>query len=403
MPSFHYKALTAAGAIEEGRREGADEDAVIRALQADGYLPIHAGRAVPRMAWPRLRGRDRRLAPERLTSLTHDLAVLLRAGLPLDHALHLLGEQSPPGDARARALELETALRNGASLSSALQNRPDDFPGYYIALVRAGEAGGNLEAMLARLHAYLERSQTLRHNVRAALIYPTLLLSVALASVAVLLAFVVPQFAQLLADSGQPVPPATRAVLLASELLRGYGWVIPLAALATAAVLRRRLATPAGRAAADRLLLRLPLLGAMIRHIEVARFARTLGTLLQNGVPLLAGVNTAAAVFANRAIAGVVPELSASLKQGGGLAGPMLASGLFPQQAVQLIKVGEESGRLDDMLVRVADILDGETERRIQKLMALLEPALIVALGCVVAGILFSILSAILSMNDIAY
>lgn len=402
MPSFHYKAVAPGGAIEEGRMDGADEGAVIRALQAGGYLPIRASRTATRLAWQGLRRRRRRIDPVRLTAMTHDLAVLLRAGLTLDHALRMVGDQNDDADTHSLVMELETALRNGASLSAALQERPDAFPRFYIALVRAGEAGGNLEPTLTRLHDYLQRSLSLRHSVRSALIYPALLVTVALVSVAVLLAFVIPQFAQLLADSGQPVPPATRVVLFASDLLRGYWWALPLTAVAAAALLRHRLATPAGRAAADRLLLRLPVLGDLIRQIEVARFARALGTLLQNGVPLLAGVSTAAEVFANRILAATVPELGESLKQGRGLAGPMLACGQFPRQMVQLVKVGEESGQLDVMLVRVADLLDAEVGQRIQRLMTLLEPALIVALGIVIAGILFSILSAILGMNDIA-
>lgn len=402
MPSFHYKAVAPGGTIEEGRMDGADADVVIRALQAGGYLPIRATRSGSRLHWPRLRRRARRFAPRRLIALTHDLAVLLRAGLPLDQTLHMIGELSDDADTHALVAELETALRNGAALSAALQARPDAFPRFYIALVRAGEAGGNLEPTLTRLHDYLERSQALRHSVQSALIYPALLVTVSLLSVAVLLAFVVPQFAQLLADSGQPAPPATRAVLLASELLRGYGWTLPVLAAIAAALLRRRLENPAGRAAADRLLLRLPLVGDLIRRLETARFTRTLGTLLHNGVPLLAGVHTAAEVFGNRTLAACVPDLCESLKQGRGLAAPMLACGQFPRQVVQLIRVGEESGQLDAMLLRVADLLDAEIGQRIQRLMTLLEPALIVVLGIVIAGILFSILSAILGMNDIA-
>lgn len=402
MPRFRYKAVAPGGTLEEGEMDGADEAVVVRSLQAAGYLPIRAAPADRRL---RLRLPVRRawhITPRQLAAFTHELAALLRAGLTLDHALSLMAGLCDDAGMRHLVAELEAALRNGSSLSAALQQHPTVFPAYCIALVRAGEAGGTLEPTLARLHEHLERSQALRQDVRAALTYPALLLAVSLASVAVLLIFVVPQFARLLADSGQSAPPAMQALLTVSALLGDWGWTLPLAAAAAAVAVRRRVTTPAGRAAADHMLLRLPLVGDLVRRLEVARFARTLGTLLQNGVPLLAGVNGAADVFANRALAATVPGLAESLRQGRGLAAPMLASGEFPSLAVQLIGIGEESGQLDVMLLRVADMLDDEIRRRIRQLLTLLEPALIVVLGIVIAGILYAILSAILGMNDIA-
>lgn len=404
MPRFHYKAVTPGGNLEEGEMDGADEAVVIRSLQAAGYLPIRAARADHRLRL-RLRlpaRRAWRIAPRQLAAFTHELAALLRAGLTLDHALSLMAGLYDDAGMRRLVVELEAALRNGSSLSAALQQYPVVFPSYYVALVRAGEAGGTLEPTLARLHEHLDQSQALCQDVRAAFTYPALLLAVSLASVAVLLVFVVPQFARLITDSGQSAPPAMQALLTVSALLGDWGWTLPLAAAAAASAVRRRVKTPAGRTAADRMLLRLPLIGDLVRRLEVARFARTLGTLLQNGVPLLAGVNSAADVFVNRALAAAVPGLAESLRQGRGLAAPMLACGEFPSLAVQLIGIGEESGQLDTMLLRVADMLDDEIRRRIRQLLTLLEPALIVVLGMVIAGILYAILSAILGMNDIA-
>ncbi|MFO7553081.1 MAG: type II secretion system F family protein [Haliea sp.] len=403
MPSFHYKAVGPGGAVEEGRMDGMDEAAIIQKLRDGGYIPIRASRAGTGFRLSYIGQSKWKLSPQRLTAITHDLAALLRAGLTLDKALQLIRDLSENEAERGLVLGLEDALRNGNTFSAALQERPGMFPGFYAAMVRAGEAGGNLEPTLARLYSYLERSQALRSDIRSALIYPALLLTVSLASVAVLLVFVVPQFAQLLSDSGQPVPPATQAVLFASELLRGYWWTVPVLLSLAIVFLRRRLATPAGRSAADRLVLRLPVVGDVVRRQEVARFARALGTLQQNGVPLLSGVRTAGEVFTNRALAATVSDLAENLKQGRGLSGPMQASGQFPNQVVQLVKVGEESGQLEAMLLRIADLLDADIGRRIQRLMTMLEPILIVGMGVVIAGILFSILSTIMGLNDITF
>lgn len=405
MPTYRYKAVAPGGTLEEGQMDGADETFVIHALQAAGYLPIRAGRAA--QAWRRplelLSVWRDAFKPQQLVTFTHDLALLLRAGLPLDHALHLIGELTGDPTERRVIDGLEAALRNGNALSAALAASIEaGFPPFYIALVRAGEAGGTLEPTLMRLHEYLERGQALRRAVRTALIYPALLLSVSVLSVLILLVFVVPQFGQLLADSGQPVPTSTQLVLSASESLRNHGWLVLGFMVAAAALLRRYLTREQNRARIDRALLRLPLLGDLIRRLDVARFTRALGTLLQNGVPLLAGVDIAGAALSNRTLCATLPTVIDSLKQGRGMAMPLLATGQFPRLAVQLIRIGEESGQLDSMLLRSADILDTEIKQRIQSLISILEPALIVVLGIVIAGILMSILTAILGMNDIA-
>ena len=403
MPRYNYKAVSPGGTVEEGQMEGVDEAVVIRSLRDGGYIPIRARRAGTGLRLPQLRQHKPGLAPQRMAAMTHDLAVLLRAGLTLDNALRLIGDLCEGEPERGLVLGLENALRQGKSFSMALQDLPGVFPGFYVALVRAGEAGGNLETTLERLHSYLERSQALRSSVQSALIYPALLLVVSLVSVAVLLAFVVPQFAQLLADSGQLLPPVTQAVLFAGELMRAHWWMLPLLAVIAAYLLRRSMASTAGRFALDHFLLHLPVVGEIVLRQEVARFARALGTLLQNGVPLLSGVSTAGDVFTNRVLASTVSGLVESLKEGSGLSKPMSTSSLFPNQVVQLVKVGEESGQLETMLLRVADLLDADIGRRIQRLMTLLEPILIVVLGVVIAGILFSILSTIMGLNNITF
>lgn len=405
MPTYHYKAVAPGGILEEGRMEAEDARSVIHSLQATGYLPIRADSTERTWRWARLRARARQqtLKAPRIAAFTHDLAMLLRSGLPLDQSLRLMAGLAADAQEQQIVKEIETALHAGRPLSAALaEERSHSFPPLYTAMVRAGEAGGTLDATLTRLHEHLEHGQTLRRSVRSALIYPTLLLGISLLSVLMLLLFVIPEFGQLLADSGQPVPASTRIVVSFSEMLRAHGWIAALALLAGAVLLRHRLRQPQSRERIDALLLRTPLIGELIRHLDAARFTRTLGVLLQNGVPLLSAVDTAGAVIANHTLRATLPSLADSLKHGRGLAEPLVKAGQFPRLSVQLIRIGEESGRLDEMLLRCADILDTELRQRLQNLIAVLEPALIVVLGIVIAGILMSLLTAILGMNDLA-
>jgi general secretion pathway protein F len=404
MPRYRYKAVTAAGVILEGETEAPARAAVIERLRRDGNTPIRADELRDGAGGLLARGLfgGRRLAEKDVVLLTRELATLLHAGLPLDRALGILGEIAEAGPQREFVQRVLDGVRGGASLAEALEGFKDRLASFYIGMVRAGEAGGSLEAVLARLADTLERTAALKENVRSAMYYPILVMVMSLAALFILLVWVVPQFAPLFDNTGAPIPLPMRVTLAIGEFLGGYWWTIAAALALGAVLLRRHNRDAAGRLRWDRWKLGLPLLGELIMKVEVARFTRTLGTLLANGVTVLNAMSIALGTLGNRALAQAADGLTPRLKRGEGLAAPMMESGAFPKLAVQLIQVGEESGQLDGMLIRVADIYDEEVKRALQRMLALLVPVITIGLGVLVAVIIASMVTAILSVYDLS-
>lgn len=402
MPRYRYKAATPGGEVLEGEIEGADRSAAIARIQAWGQIPIRvapAGRERPRLRLGGLRGRD--VSARQVAALVQELSSLLRAGLPLDRSLQLALEVTR--DPRTRALigRLHEAIKAGGSLSQAMEREPGAFSALHVSMVRAAEASGDLGAGLERLAEYLERLRALRERVLTALVYPGVLTAVAGASLLVILVYVLPKVTALFGDAGAALPLSTRVLVGAADLLSAYGWLLVLLALGAAVLVRRAFAHPGVRMRWDRAALRAPLAGDLVRKLETARFSRSMGTLIANGVPVPSALSLARGTLANRALARALEEAAEPLKSGRGLAGPLAAQGLLPALAVQMIKVGEETGQLDAMLLRVADVYDRETAAAIQRLVGLLEPVLIVGLGVLIGGIIMSILAAIVSVNDL--
>jgi general secretion pathway protein F len=292
-------------------------------------------------------------------------------------------------------------VRGGATFSSALEAQEGQFPRLYINMVKAGEAGGALDQVLDRLADYLERTAELRQTVVSALIYPSILLFVAGMSVILLLVFVVPQFTVLFEDMGAALPLPTRIVVATGDLFRNYWWAMLCVMALIAVALERWMQDDAVRSRLDARALRLPLFGDLIWKMETARLAHTLSTLLKNGLPLLSALTLAKEVVSNRKISVLLDEAGEELKHGRGLAGPLARLEALPDLALQMIRVGEESGALDAMLAKVATIYDRETRNSVQSMLSLLEPVLIIGLGVVVAGIIISILMAILGANEL--
>jgi general secretion pathway protein F len=410
MGRFHYRAVSAQGELLEGEIEGPSRDAVIERLQDLGHTPLHtaelgaASAAKPaRVARPPRRAGARRGGRIHLGRFTRDLATLLRAGVPLERALRMLQELASAPAAAALVGRLLEAVRGGATLSGALEAHPRVFSRFYVSMVRAGEAGGNLDTVLGRLAGFIEEFNQLRASVKSSLIYPLILIVVAALSVIVLVTFVVPQFSALFADMGQDLPLATRLVVGAGEVVRDWGWAVLVVAAVGVWALRRWLADPEVRARWDRGVLGLPGIGDLIVRIEVAVFARTLGTLLGNGVPLLAALAIVRETHTNQALAEAVGAMANGVQQGQGLAEPMARTGRFPPLAVHLVQVGEETGQLESTLAQLADVYDGEVRATIERLLALVEPVLIIGLGLIVGGIIMSILVAILGVNELAF
>jgi general secretion pathway protein F len=403
VPLYHYKATTPEGQVREGEMEGADRKAIVASIQRAGHIPIRVAPAARRLGL-RLGGglRWRRgITPAHAAALAQELASLLQAGLPLDRALDIAAEVAHDAHSEELIGRLREAVETGGALSDAMENEPAVFSALHVSMVRAAEASGNLGAGLARLADYLERSRALRERVVNALIYPAVLTGIAGISLLIVLAYVVPKITVLFSDAGAALPLPTRIVIGASELFHGYWWLLLAAGVGVALYLRRSFARPSSRYRWDRRMLRTPVLGDLVRKLETARFARSMGTLIVNGVPVLNALSIARSTLSNRVLAQALAAAAETLKAGRGLAEPLVAEGLFPPLAVQLVRVGEETGRLGEMLLRVADIYDRETTTAMQRLLGLLEPALIVFLGVVIGGIIMSILMAIVSVNDL--
>ncbi|MER2601237.1 MAG: type II secretion system F family protein [Candidatus Competibacter phosphatis] len=406
MPRYRYEAVDASGEVVRDELDAATLDAAIARLRDQGLLPLAVNEAKSGF----LRGgfgqplfsKRRALSRKTIALLTQQLASLLHAGMPLDRALTILIGVTEDEQAKPVLERVQEKVRGGSSLADALEVQ-GVFSRFYLNMIRAGEAGGALDVVLKRLTEFLERSQALRETVTSALIYPIILLSVSALSVIILLTFVVPQFQRLFADAGKALPLATQIVIAVGDGFRYYWWVGAILVVLLSAVTRRQLSQPESRARWDDRFLRLPLFGDLIAKVETARLSRTLGTLLGNGVSMLNALTIVRETLSNQVLAGALGEVAEHVKTGRGLADPLLEAGRFPKLAVQMIRVGEETGQLQEMLLQVADTYDGEVQTAVKRLLTLLEPALILGLGVIIAGIIMSILVAILSLNDLAF
>jgi len=408
MPRYSYRAVTPAGDVSSGELEAANESEIVERLRDQGLLPMQIAQALgvatgPRASRPARPGwfAPRNVTRDNVLGITRELATLLRAGLPLDRALELLITLAPSQPAAVMLQGIRDEVRGGKSLSQALDARREIFSRFYVNIVRAGEAGGALGTVLQRLADTMERTKELRDSVRSALIYPTILIFVAVASVMVLLIYVVPQFQSTFAQAGKALPIPTQIVIVVGTFLRNWWWaLIPVVGL-IALAFRRRGRIPSVRRARDARMLRMPLVGDLIAKVEVARFARTLATLLANGVTLLGALSIVRDTMGNVVLAGALDGVTAKLREGKGFGRPLAETDLFPRLATQMILVGEESGRLEEMLGRVADVYDREVATAIKRFLAVLEPVLILGLAVLVGGIVFSILLGVMGMSEL--
>jgi general secretion pathway protein F len=410
MALYRYKAVNAAGDVAAGELDAANEGEIVDRLRDQGLMPMRVeaalgGRSasVPATASPRKPGwfAPRSVTRDNVLALTRELATLLRAGLPLDRALEVLIGLAPTLPVAQLLQTIRDEVRGGKSLSQALDSHREVFSRFYVNIVRAGEAGGALGVVLTRLAETMERNKELRESVKAALIYPTILILVAVASVMVLLVFVVPQFQQTFAQAGKALPLPTQVVIFVGTGLRKYWWLMILIVVALVWIMRRRLKDPSVRYRWDARMLRAPLLGDLLSKVEVARFARTLATLLSNGVTLLSGLAIVKDTMTNSVLSAALDGVISRLREGKGFGRPLGETGVYPRLASQMILVGEESGRLEEMLNRVAEVYDREVQISIKRFLAVLEPALILGLAVLIGGIVFSILLGIMGMSEL--
>lgn len=402
MSQFRYRAISAAGEMLAGRMEATSVEDVVARLQDQGHVPLEALPADGAAQGSGLSAMFRKgpFTGDQLAQFTHQLATLLSAGQPLDRALGILLDL-PEGERAKNMVErIRDRVRGGTTLSTALDEENGAFPRLYISLVRAGEAGGSLDETLRRLADYLERSQALRGSIINALIYPAFLMVGVLGSLVLLLAYVVPQFVPIFADMQVPIPTITKVVLAMGTVISDWWWAMGLALFVLVMLLRVRLKDPDSRLRFHAWLLNMRVAGPLLLKVETARIARTLGTLLKNGVPLLSALSIGRQVTGNRALDQALEQAADRVKGGAGLGTSLSQTERFPRLALQMIQVGEEAGALDTMLLKVADTFDVEAKRAIDRLLAALVPTLTIVMTVMVAFIMAAILLPLLSLTS---
>ncbi len=404
MAEYLYKATTLAGQTVEGSMEGKDEATIVQNLHQLGYIPIRIISAQPRSVrfrFPSVLGR--RVGIKYLLTFTQELSTLLSAGLPLDRSLRILESLTEKEKLREALRDVIKKIEGGSSLSEALGNHPRIFPKLYVNLLRAGESGGFLETTLSRLAQYLQTTKEVRDQIISVMIYPLILTLVMGISVAVLITFVIPRFTKIFSDMGGTLPLVTQIVIAASKLITGYWWV-GLAALALIYFGLKAYTKDAERKWRwDRFKLKWGAIGDLLKKIEVARFSRTLGTLLQSGVSILPALNLVKDVSQNSAVSRSVLHIHDRLREGKGISKSLEETSIFPPLAIHMIGVGEETGRLDEMLIKVAEAYEANVQTTVKRVVSLLEPLIILIMGGIVFFIVISILLAILSIHEIPF
>ncbi|QQZ28422.1 type II secretion system F family protein [Thiothrix subterranea] len=409
MPTYSYKAITLQGVAKEGRLEAANEAQAAESLNAQGLIPIKivAGKAATSTSANNATQKkskgffaSKTVSQPDIMALTQQLSTMLRAGLPLDRALGILLEIGDKPPVLELVQGIQNQVRSGKRFADSLETS-GKFSKFYINMVRAGEAGGSIDDALARLVEYMARAKELRGTVISALIYPAILAFVAVVSIFALLAFVVPQFAQMFGDMGAELPTITKVVMGAAATLRDYWWAVLGGFLLMLMLVQYVLGNEKARTGLDRSMLRWPLVGSLVGKIETARFSRSLGTLLHNGVPLLGALKIAKNTVGNRVMAAAVEESADSLKQGESLTRTLLSKGVFPPYALHMLRVGEETGRMEELLREVADIYDDEVKTSVKQLLALLEPVLILIMALAILVIIGSVLLPMINMADL--
>lgn len=405
MTAFTYKATTRDGKVVDGLIEAENERAVLIKLQDLGYLPLRitagskSGASV--FAFNFSAQRRRKVRAKDLLMFTQELKTLLRAGLPLDRSLMILEQLTEKGVFQEIIHDVIGKIKGGKTLADAMADHPDVFPKVYVNMIRAGESGGVVPQVLEEVSAYLERSVELRTYLATSLIYPVIVSSMMIVSLLVMFLFVIPKFAQIFESSRAPIPLPMQVLMTISDFFTGWWWaIVGVLVLAVFGFVRWR-QTPRGRRVWDERLLRTPVLGRLVSLVEVARFNRTLGTLLQSAVPLVQALTLVKEIINNQVIAETIEPIKNGVKKGDGLVGPMRKTGVFTPLSLHLIEVGEETGNLAAMLTQAADVFENDARVEVKRLIGLFEPAMILLMGVVVGLIVITMVFSIFSISEI--
>jgi general secretion pathway protein F len=394
---YSYRATTMQGAIVEGAIEAADEKSAIERLKNSGVIPL-------KVAAPEKGIRKKialRSSKGDLLTFTTELSALLSAGLPLDRSLNILSEISENKEMKNIIQSVLKSIREGTSFSEALQKHSKIFPKLYVNMVRAGEAGGVLDVVLEKLNEFLESTKALKDHIVSVMVYPIILIVTGGISIIILLTFVLPKFSTIFAELGGSIPLSTQILLTFSNTMKSYWWIVLSVIIAGWVIFRNYIKSDIGRYKWDAF--KLKVMGEVIKKLETARFCRTLGTLLKSGVPLLQALNNARDVISNQVIASAIDAVPEGAKEGKGIAISLSNANVFPPLALSMIKVGEETGQLDNMLIKVASTYEKSLNVAIKRFVSLLEPAMILIMGLIIGFIVISMLMAIFSITELPF
>ncbi|HVW85213.1 MAG TPA: type II secretion system F family protein [Bryobacteraceae bacterium] len=403
MPAapFHYRAVGADGKLRTGIITAENTRSVARELQRQGLTPVYVGAEEKKgfeIKLPSLGGGRRR----DVLFFTQELSTLLNSGVPLDRALSITSELTTKSEFRGIISDILRSIKGGKSLADALATHPAYFSDLFINMVRAGEASGSLGQIFDRLAIFERSRDELRSYIVSSMIYPSLLALVGAGSIFVLLDFVVPRFASVFDDSRMKIPVPTQIMLQASKIVQDWGWLVALAIVAAFGIFRFYTRTSKGQLWWDETRLKIPILGDAMRKAETSRFARAMSTLVGNTVPLVQSLQISAGILFNKRMANSLKDVAQGVKRGEGISQPLSRTKMFPPLASHLLTVGEETGKLDLMFARMADIYEEETRAAIKRFTSIFEPLVILIMGIIVGALVLSMLIAITSINDVA-
>jgi general secretion pathway protein F len=392
--------MTRGSGVLEGKRVSDSKAELLNYLKKSGHIVLKVEEVGGEKAGKLLSNRSVKKAT---VFFTQELGTLLQSDVPLDKSLRILSDAQDNKRFKGMILDILEEVKGGKSLGDALSMFPDVFSGVYVNMVRAGEESGVLPKVLERLGSFMERVQRIKSEVTSALIYPLFLVMSGILSVGALVLIVMPRFTKVFEEVGIALPLSTQILIKLCDALTSYGWVLLIALTGVYYLFRSLKKKPGVQASIDRKKLGIPILGDILWRIEISRFARTLGTLLENGVSLLTSIDISKGVLSNTFLSDKIEDVKPDIKAGKGFTVPLSERAFFPGIAQHLLKVGEETGKLDEMLVKVSDNMDTDIEQRIKRLISLVEPALILVMGCAIGAVVISMLSAIFSINEVSF
>lgn len=398
MPNYSYRSINQDGMVSEGVIEARNEHDAELIIKNMNVIPLRMEELksgfIKDSFFLKSAKRD-------LQSFTTELYTLLSAGLPLDRSLNILLDITQNKKMKEVVFEILKSIREGSTFSDALKKHPKVFSTLYVNMIRAGELGGEMESVLEKLIEFLESTEELKNHIFSAMIYPVILVTTGILSIIILVAYVLPKFTYIFADVGTELPFSTHILIAFSNFLRTSWWIILLVVIAMCVVMYNYLKTDKGRYNWDKL--KMKVLGDIILKLEVARFCRTLSVLLRSGVPLIQAVKNSKDIIVNVTISSALNKVTKEIEEGKGIAKSLSDAGIFPELAMSMVKVGEETGKLDDMLIKIATSYEKSLKTSIKRFIGILEPSLIIAMGLIVGFIVISILMAIFSITDIPF